>query len=121
AGAPFIDITHGIAPQAVLQGAIVLERAIPYMPVGVHLAVVDPGVGTARRPIAVRTTTGRIFVGPDNGLLVRAADNEGIESARMLTNREYHLEDVSRTFHARDIFAPVAAHIAAGVAFADLG
>ncbi len=116
-----IDITHGIPPQAVTQGAVVLARAIPYMPVCVHLAVVDPGVGSARRPIAVRTDTGRIFVGPDNGLLMRAADREGVEEARALTNPRYHLDRVSRTFHARDIFAPVAAHLAAGAHFGDLG
>jgi S-adenosylmethionine hydrolase len=119
--ATVIDITHGIHPQAVTQGAVVLARAIPYMPVCVHLAVVDPGVGSDRRPIAVRTRAGRIFVGPDNGLLMRAADREGAESARSLTNARYHLEEVSRTFHARDIFAPVAAHLAAGAEFDDLG
>ena len=103
--ATVIDITHGIPPQAVTQGAVVLARAIPYMPVCVHLAVVDPGVGSARRPIAVRTATGRIFVGPDNGLLMRAADREGIESARALTNARYHLEQrlthVPRARHLR--------------------
>jgi S-adenosylmethionine hydrolase len=116
-----IDVTHGIPPQAVAQGAVVLARAIPYMPVCVHLAVVDPGVGSDRRPIAVRTQNGRIFVGPDNGLLMRAADREGLESARALTNPRFFLENVSRTFHARDIFAPVAAHLAAGAAFDDVG
>ena len=119
--ATVIDITHGIPPQAVTQGAVVLARAIPYMPVCVHLAVVDPGVGSARRPIAVRTATGRMFVGPDNGLLMRAADREVAEEARALSNPRYHLEHVSRTFHARDVFAPVAAHLAAGAHFADLG
>jgi len=116
-----IDITHGISPQSVLQGAVILERSIPYMPVCVHLAVVDPGVGTDRRPIAVQTQSGRIFVGPDNGLLMRAADRDGVDSARALTNSRYHLGEVSRTFHARDVFAPVAAHLAAGVRFGDLG
>ncbi len=119
--APVIDVTHGIAPQAVLQGAVVLARAVPYLPVGVHLAVVDPGVGSARRPVALRTGSGRLFVGPDNGLLTHAADREGIEAARALTNRRYQLEVVSRTFHARDVFAPVAAHLAAGASFDDLG
>lgn len=119
--ATVIDITHGIPPQAVAQGAVVLARAIPYMPVCVHLAVVDPGVGSDRRPIAVRTRGGRIFVGPDNGLLLRAAESDGIESARVLSNSRYHLTDVSRTFHARDVFAPVAAHLAAGADFAELG
>jgi len=116
-----IDITHGIPPQAVTQGAVVLERSIPYMPVSVHLAVVDPGVGSERRPVAVRTQSGRIFVGPDNGLLMRAADRDGVESARALTNDRFFLDDVSRTFHARDIFAPVAAHLAAGVPLEEVG
>jgi S-adenosylmethionine hydrolase len=119
--ATVIDITHGIPPQAVTQGAVVLARAIPYMPVCVHLAVVDPGVGSDRRPIALRTYGGRLFVGPDNGLLLLAADREGVDAARALTNDRFHLDDVSRTFHARDIFAPVAAHLAAGADFADLG
>jgi S-adenosylmethionine hydrolase len=119
--ATVIDITHGVPPQAVTQGAVLLARAIPYMPVCVHLAVVDPGVGTDRRPIAVRTRSGRLFVGPDNGLLLLAADREVVEAARALTNGHYHLEEVSRTFHARDIFAPVAAHLAAGAEFDDLG
>ena len=121
AEATVIDITHGVPPQAVTQGAVVLARAIPYMPVCVHLAVVDPGVGSERRPVALRTRGGRLFVGPDNGLLLLAADREGVESARALTNDRYHLEEVSRTFHARDIFAPVAAHLAAGAEFGDLG
>jgi S-adenosyl-L-methionine hydrolase (adenosine-forming) len=119
--ATVIDITHGIAPQAVAQGAVVLARAIPFMPVCVHLAVVDPGVGSDRRPIGVQTETGRIFVGPDNGLLMHAADREGVRAACALTNGRYHLDPVSRTFHARDIFAPVAAHLAAGVRFDDVG
>ena len=116
-----LDITHGIAPQDVTQGAIVLARAIPYMPVCVHLAVVDPGVGGDRRPVALRTAEGRIFVGPDNGLLSLVAPAVTIDAARMLTNRRFHLERVSRTFHARDLFAPVAAHLAAGAAFDDVG
>jgi hypothetical protein len=119
--AAVIDITHGIEPQAVGQGAVVLARSVPYMPIGVHLAVVDPGVGSERRSVAVRTGVGRVFVGPDNGLLMRAADAEGAASARELTNARYHLEMVSRTFHARDVFAPVAAHLAAGADFDDLG
>jgi S-adenosylmethionine hydrolase len=116
-----IDITHGIPPQGVTQGAIVLARALPYMPVCVHLAVVDPGVGGDRRAVAIRTSEGRIFVGPDNGLLSLAAGRDSVEAVRMLTNRRYHLERVSRTFHARDIFAPVSAHLAAGADFSDLG
>jgi S-adenosylmethionine hydrolase len=116
-----LDVTHGIAPQAITRGAIVLARALSYLPPAVHLAVVDPGVGGERRAVAIRTGQGRVFVGPDNGLLTLAADRAGIEEARSLTNARYHLLPVSRTFHARDIFAPVAAHLAAGVDFADLG
>jgi S-adenosylmethionine hydrolase len=119
--AVILDVTHGIAPQAVTQGALVLARAVPYLPPGVHLAVVDPGVGGDRRAVAIRTDDGRVYVGPDNGLLTLAADRGGVVAARSLTNSRYHLERVSRTFHARDIFAPVAAHLAAGVHFDDLG
>ncbi|HZU20178.1 MAG TPA: SAM-dependent chlorinase/fluorinase [Gaiellaceae bacterium] len=116
-----IDITHGIPPQAVLQGALVLRQTIPYMPVGVHLAVVDPGVGGDRRAVALRTADGRTFVGPDNGLLLLAADELGIEAAHELSDPRYRLPDVSRTFHARDVFAPAAAHVAAGVPVEELG
>jgi S-adenosylmethionine hydrolase len=116
-----IDLTHGIAPQAVLQGALVLRNTTPYVPAGVHLAVVDPGVGGRRRAIAVRTEDGRTFVGPDNGLLMLAADELGVEAAHELTDERYRLPNVSRTFHARDIFAPAAAHIAAGVPIENLG
>jgi len=110
-----IDITHGIAPQAVLQGALVLRNTLPYMPEGVHLAVVDPGVGGARRPLVLRDGAGRLFVGPDNGLLVPAAELSGIEIAHELANPDYALPSVSRTFHGRDLFAPAAAHLALGV------
>jgi len=116
-----IDVTHGIAPQAVLQGAVVLANALPYLPVGVHVAVVDPGVGGDRRAVAIRTRDGRTFVGPDNGLLLLAAEAAGIDAAHELKNERYRLERVSRTFHARDVFAPAAAHIANGVEVAELG
>jgi S-adenosylmethionine hydrolase len=116
-----IDVTHGIAPQAVLQGALVLRHTTRYMPVGVHLAVIDPDVGGDRRAIAVRTSEGRVFVGPDNGLLMLAADDGGVDAAHELTDPRYRLQRISRTFHARDIFAPAAAHLAAGVALAELG
>jgi S-adenosylmethionine hydrolase len=117
-----IDVTHGIAPQNVLQGALVLANTTPYMPMGVHLAVVDPGVGSARRPLALQSGDGRLFVGPDNGLLVPAAERlGGIAAAHELANAEYALDNVSRTFHGRDLFAPAAAHLAAGVALDQLG
>ena len=117
-----IDITHGISPRHVLQGALVLANTTPYMPMGVHLAVVDPGVGSARRPLALRSGDGRLFVGPDNGLLVPAAERlGGISAAHELANAEYALDTVSRTFHGRDLFAPAAAHLAAGVPLDELG
>src|SRR5690348_6124886 len=116
-----IDITHGIPPQAVLQGALVLANTLPYMPVGVHLAVVDPGVGGARRALALTDRDGRFFVGPDNGLLIPAAERAGIAEAHELANPAYALETISRTFHGRDLFAPAAAHLALGVPVSDLG
>ena len=117
-----IDITHGIAPQAVLQGALTLANTLPFMPEGVHLAVVDPGVGGSRRALALRDAQGRIHVGPDNGLLIPVADRMGgIAEAHELTNPAYALESVSRTFHGRDLFSPAAAHLALGVPLAELG
>jgi S-adenosylmethionine hydrolase len=120
-GAEIIDITHGIRPGRVLQGALTLANTLPYMPVGVHLAVVDPGVGGSRRPLALRDAEGRAYVGPDNGLLLPAADRAGIVEAHELANPEYALSPVSPTFHGRDLFAPAAAHIALGLPLADLG
>src|SRR3954451_7467964 len=117
-----IDVTHGISPQHVLQGALVLANTTPYMPQGVHLAVVDPGVGSSRRALALRSGDGRFFVGPDNGLLLPAAERlGGIEAAHELTNPEYMLEPVSRTFHGRDVFSPAAAHLASGVEPGEFG
>jgi len=119
--AEIIDITHGIPPQAVLQGALVLANTLPYMPVGVHLAVIDPGVGGHRRSLALRDGEGRLYIGPDNGLLLPAAERAGIVDAHELANPAYALETVSRTFHGRDLFAPAAAHLARGVAIGELG
>jgi S-adenosyl-L-methionine hydrolase (adenosine-forming) len=116
-----IDLTHGIAPQAVLQGALVVRNTLPYLPPGVHLAVVDPGVGSSRRALVLRDADGRAFVGPDNGLLVPAAELAGIEDAHELANRDYALPSVSRTFHGRDLFSPAAAYLALGVEPAELG
>jgi S-adenosylmethionine hydrolase len=91
------------------------------MPVGVHLAVVDPGVGSARRPLALRDQEGHVFVGPDNGLLIPAAEaGGGVVAAHELVNPEYALQPVSRTFHGRDLFAPAAAHIARGISLEEL-
>jgi S-adenosylmethionine hydrolase len=117
-----IDITHGIAPRQVLQGALVLANTVPYMPEGIHLAVVDPGVGSSRRALALRSGDGRLFVGPDNGLLLPAADvSGGVAEAHELASPAYALESVSRTFHGRDLFSPAAAHLARGVELAELG
>ena len=119
---PVIDITHGIPPQAVLQGALVLANTVPYMPEGVHLAVVDPGVGGGRRPLALRAAAGRRYVGPDNGLLLPAAEaHGGVAEARELATPDYALPSVSRTFHGRDLFSPAAAHLSKGVDLAELG
>jgi S-adenosyl-L-methionine hydrolase (adenosine-forming) len=117
-----IDITHGIPPQHVLQGALVLANTLPYMPAGVHVAVVDPGVGGDRKPLALRSGDGRLYVGPDNGLLLVAADRlGGVDEAVEIASEGYMLTPVSRTFHGRDVFAPIAAHLALGVQLADLG
>ncbi|MCX6025915.1 MAG: SAM-dependent chlorinase/fluorinase [Chloroflexi bacterium] len=123
--AQIVDLTHLIPPQDVRQGARALARAAPHFPPGtIHLAVVDPGVGTARRPMAARIGP-QWFVGPDNGLatlLVRRAQRVGLAcEAVLLDRREYWLREVSHVFHGRDIFAPVAAHLACGVALTQLG
>ncbi|HEY2074566.1 MAG TPA: SAM-dependent chlorinase/fluorinase [Gaiellaceae bacterium] len=120
--AQIIDVTHGIKPGRILQGALVLANTLAYMPQGVHLAVVDPGVGGSRRPLVLQDAEGRFYVGPDNGLLLPAADRfGGVAAAHELANPAYALERVSRTFHGRDLFAPAAAHLAAGVGIAELG
>ena len=117
-----IDITHGIPPQHVLQGALVLANTLPYMPTGVHVAIVDPGVGSERKPIALRGGDDRIYVGPDNGLLLVAADRfGGVAEAVEIAEAAYMLERISHTFHGRDIFSPAAAHLARGVDIAELG
>jgi S-adenosyl-L-methionine hydrolase (adenosine-forming) len=116
-----IDVSHAVGPQDVRQGAMVLAQSVDYMPDAVHLAVVDPGVGTGRGQVALEAG-GRVLVGPDNGLLVWAAEAlGGIERAHVLANPDYQLSPVSRTFHGRDVFAPAAAHLAAGVEPAALG
>lgn len=123
--AQIADISHHVTPQNVLEGAFALWRAYPFFPTGtVHVAVVDPGVGTRRRPIAARLGA-HYFVGPDNGLFTpeyRDAEKNGWPVQVVhLTNEKYFLAQVSRTFHGRDIFAPVAAHLAKGIPLAELG
>ena len=116
-----LDLSHAIEPQDVRHGATVLAQSVPFMPEAVHLAVVDPTVGTTRGLVAIEAG-GHALVGPDNGLLVWAAERlGGIGRAHALTNPDYQLERVSKTFHGRDVFAPAAAHIAAGVDPAKLG
>jgi S-adenosylmethionine hydrolase len=119
--AQVIDITHAVAAQDVRQGALVLAQSVPFMPEAVHLAVVDPTVGTRRRPVAVEAGPA-VLVGPDNGLLVWAAEAlGGVKRAHAITSPSHRLDVVSNTFHGRDVFAPAAAHLAAGVDLAALG
>jgi S-adenosylmethionine hydrolase len=121
-GAVVVDVTHDVPRHEVRLGALSLLSAIPYLPQGVHIAVVDPGVGSARRPVALRARDGNLFVGPDNGLLWPAADAcGGVAQAVDIAESRYRLEPVSATFHGRDLFAAVAAHLAAGAALEDAG
>lgn len=122
-GALVIDLTHGVAPHDVAAGAAVLANALPYAPAGVHLAVVDPGVGTDRRPVAVRAAAAdRLLVGPDNGLLWPALERlGGAVEAVDVSRSPVRLEPVSATFHGRDVFAPVAAALARGDRLSELG
>jgi S-adenosylmethionine hydrolase len=114
--AVIVDISHDVAKFAVRDGALMLWCAVPYTPVGVHVAVVDPGVGTARRGVVLDTLRGDYLVGPDNGLLLPAAARlGGVTRAHTLENAQYRLPVVSTSFHGRDIFAPAAAHLALGV------
>ena len=117
-----IDITHGIKPHSIREGAMVLAQAVKYMPEGVHMAIVDPGVGTKRLAVVIQTKSGSMLVGPDNGLLPMAATRlGGSVKAHQITNQELMLQEPSRTFHGRDIFAPAAAHLASGVDIGEFG
>ncbi len=120
--AAVIDITHGVPPQSVIAGALALRESWRFFPKGtVFLAVVDPGVGTARLPIAIETLAGARFVGPDNGLLWPAAEQAGIGRAVELKSPRYRLARISATFHGRDIFAPAAAWLYRGARLAGFG
>jgi S-adenosylmethionine hydrolase len=120
--ANIIDVNHQVPRYSIRDGAASLVFALPHMPVGVHVAVVDPGVGTDRKPVALKVRRGDVLIGPDNGLLIEAADRlGGIVEARILENRAYWLPVVSSSFHGRDIFAPTAAHIARGEPFESVG
>lgn len=121
--ARIIDVTHGIARHDIRAGALVLARALPFLPPGVHLAVVDPEVGAERRAVAIRCADDdRLLVGPDNGLLAPAAERlGGAVEAVDIGRSPYRLEPVAATFHGRDVFAPVAAHLASGAALGATG
>jgi hypothetical protein len=117
-----IDVSHALPPQDVRAGAVVLAQAVPYMPAAVHLAIVDPGVGTMRRAVVIGTRAGPPLVGPDNGLLWLAAEAlGGAAQAHEIKNDDLCLTPISRTFHGRDLFAPVAARLALGMPPEDVG
>jgi S-adenosylmethionine hydrolase len=119
---PIVDLSHGIARHDVRHGALTLRNALHYTPAGVHVAVVDPQVGTERRAIAVRCDDGRVLVGPDNGLLSLAWERAGGAVEAIDVSRSQHrLEPLSATFHGRDLFVPVAAQLAAGAELRDSG
>ena len=120
-GARLVDLSHEVPPQDIQSGAFILAAAAPYFPAGtIHLAVVDPGVGAGRRALAARGR-GQFWVGPDNGLFHLILAGRGDFELVSLENPAYFLPQVSATFHGRDIFAPVAAHLSLGVALAQLG
>lgn len=120
--AKILDISHQVPRYSIRDGAGTLVFALPYMPVGTHVAVVDPGVGTSRLPVALKTARGDVLIGPDNGLLTDAGDAlGGIVEARAIENRAWMLETISNSFHGRDIFAPVAGHLAAGEPYESVG
>ena len=117
-----IDLTHTLTPFDVAGAAAVLRDVVPFAPSSIGVFVVDPGVGSQRRAIALRCGRGDILVGPDNGLLTRIAESVGgAREARELVATRYHGQSRSSTFHARDVFCPVAAHLSLGVAFEDVG
>lgn len=124
-GTSIVDVTHLVSPQNILEGAVIFNASAPYFPAGtIHICVVDPGVGTARRPIAANIGPQR-YVGPDNGLItlmVARAKREGwpVEVVH-LDKPQYWLPTISTSFHGRDIFAPVAAHLSSGLTLTDVG
>lgn len=115
-----IDISHSILPQNINQGAFILYSVLPYYPDAIHIAVIDPGVGTDRAGLIIKCNTG-VLVGPDNGVLIPIANKLSIESVYKIKNSKFTKEKISNTFHGRDIFAPTAAHISKGIPMEDLG
>lgn len=119
--ATIVDISHTVSSYDIEEGAFMLKNFVTYAPVGVHVAVLDPGVGTKRRGIAIETERGDFLVGPDNGVLMEAVKVLGLKRAVALENRKYMLEKISSSFHGRDVFAPAAAFLAKGVPITELG
>src|SRR5512139_3422642 len=116
-----IDLSHGVPAQNVMAGALILEHSARYFASGtIHVVVVDPGVGGARKPILIEHA-GNYFVGPDNGVLSLALEGNAPERIIELTNADFYLQHISKTFHGRDIFAPVAAHLTLGVSPTEFG
>jgi len=118
-----VDLTHQVTTFSILDGARYLEGASPYFPAGtVFVTVIDPGVGSARKAVVVKSKRGQYFVLPDNGLVTLVQDRDGIESAREITNRGWMIgAGISSTFHGRDIFSPVGAHVAKGEDWSQVG
>ncbi len=120
-GATIVDLSHDIEPQDVLEAALFLAAAVPYFPAGtVHLAIVDPGVGSSRRPLAASIGE-QLLVAPDNGLLTLLSDQRGASEAREIVHRAPPADEIAPTFHGRDVFAPTAAALASGAALAGVG
>src|SRR5205823_2199022 len=115
-----VDVDHEVRPHDVRHGAYILYSAVPYYPFAAHVGVVDPGVGTKRRAILC-VCEGALLVGPDNGLLIPAAKRLGLKEVRNITNRKLGRPDLSDTFHGRDLFGPVAAHLLSGTKVKDVG
>jgi S-adenosylmethionine hydrolase len=117
-----VDISHKVEKFNIRHGALLLWCAVPFLPVGAHVAVIDPGVGTARRPVAIEVARGDLLIGPDNGVLLAAAERlGGIVRVHSIENPQYRLPVLSSTFHGRDVFAPAAAHLALGVPLEAIG
>ena len=118
-----VDLTHEVTPFSILDGARFLYGATPYFPAGtVFVVVIDPGVGSTRKAVVVKSKRGQYFVLPDNGLMTLVQDRDGIESVRDITNRDWMIGSaLSSTFHGRDIFSPVGAHIAHGEDWTKIG
>jgi S-adenosylmethionine hydrolase len=120
-GVTLVDISHNVPPYEIDTGSVMLANFVKYSPEGIHVVVIDPGVGTERRGIAVETKRGDILIGPDNGVLMGAVNVLKFKRAFVLENDTYMLENVSASFHGRDVFAPAAGHIACGVPLKEFG